>query len=75
MAINDITKLAAAYFEARDTFRAHYRTKPDPFDYDSEDHIRWQIRSDRLVGLSVRAEGVYRAACDEFFAVRETELV
>ena len=72
MTLTEITTLAHAYFAVRDESRAHYRTKPDPFDLDNEEHLRWQIKYDRLIRKQVNAETPYRAACDKFFATAET---
>lgn len=70
--LTEIRPLAEAYFAAREDQRAHFRTKPDRFDLDNEDHIRWQIKYDRLINKHVRLETPYRAACDAFFAMAET---
>ena len=72
MTIDKIRDLAHAYLTARAETRAHYKTKPEPFDLDEEHCIRWQIKRDRLINQQVRLESPYRDACDKFFAIPET---
>lgn len=73
--LDQIAEMARTYMTARDQFRTHHSTKPKNFDHDNEDHIRWSVRSEKLVGLSVKHEMAYRAACDEFFAKSCPDLI
>jgi hypothetical protein len=73
--LDEITDLHRAYITARDKFRAHHGAKPNPFDFDNEEHLRWHITSERLVNASVKAEMAYRDAADAFFATTAPDLV
>jgi len=73
--LDQIVALYSTYITARDKFRAHYGTKPSPFDYDNEQHVRWNIEGERLVNASVKAEMAYREAADEFFAKACPDLI
>lgn len=66
--LDQIAEMCRTYNAARDKFREHHATKPKFLDYENETHIRWSIESEKLVTASVKLEGLYRAACDEFFA-------
>lgn len=73
--LDQIAEMAGVYLSARKTFGTHHGTKPQPFDLENEDHIRWHIQNEKLVGAVVRLEGRYRAACDEFFAKSCPDLI
>jgi hypothetical protein len=65
--LEQIAEMARAYFAAKEAHYQAHRAKPEPFDFDNDDHIRWQVKTARLCSASVTTGEAYRAACDEFF--------
>lgn len=75
MTLEQLAEMHRSFITARDEFRTHHASKPKYFDHDNEDHVRWEIKSNKLVSLSVKADQVYRHACDEFFAKACPDLI
>ncbi len=63
----EVRDLARKAFEAQTLSFDFFCTKPEPFSFDDEEHIRWHIRREKLLKASIDADREYRNAADRFF--------